>query len=104
MAWLLPLAALVSLVGMVVLGRWPRSAGGFLTMLPMTGLGGVHDLWTTWQILRARASLMDALPLTVMPPAVMTLWAAAVLVQFRIAFAAAARRRRGAVGAATLIT
>jgi hypothetical protein len=95
LAWLLPLAAVVSMAGVVALDRWPRSGGQIPTMLPMTGLGGIHDLWTTGQILRARASLLDSMPLTVLPAAVMTVWAVAVLVQFRVAFAAAVRSRQG---------
>lgn len=90
-SWLLPPAVLVSMSGIVVLGRWPRSAVGVLTMLPMPGVGGVNDIWILGQILRARASLLDPLPLTVAPAAVLTVAAVAVLVQFRFAFAAAVR-------------
>jgi hypothetical protein len=93
--WLLPPAVLLSLAGIVTLGRWPRDVAELLTMLPMVGLGGVRDLATTWQLLAARVRLLDAMPLTVIPAAVMTLFALAVLVQFRLAFAAAVRARRG---------
>ena len=93
-AWLLPPAGLVSMVGMVVLDRWPQSAGQVLTTLPMVGLGGVRDLATIGQLLRARVQLFDLLPLTIAPSAVMTVWALAVLVQFRLAFASAARAAR----------
>jgi hypothetical protein len=93
--WLLPPAVLVSLVGIVTLYRWPRSTSQVLTTLPMVGFGGVRDLATAFQILRARATLLDPLPITVLPAAALTLFALAVLVQFRIAFAAAARARRG---------
>lgn len=88
---LLPLAVVVSMVGTVVLDRWPRSAGQLLTTLPMVGLGGVRDIVTITQIVRSRAHLLEQLPLTVAPSAILTLWALAVLVQFRIAFRAAAR-------------
>ena len=92
--WLLPPAVLVSMVGMVAMERWPRDSSDRLTALPMVGLGAVHDLGTSYQILRARVTLLDPLPLTVLPAAVMTVFALAVLAQFRIAFAAAARARK----------
>jgi hypothetical protein len=91
--WLLPPAVLVSMVGLAALGRW-RDASDRLTALPMVGFGAVHDLGTSYHLLVARVSLWDPLPLTVLPAAVMTLFALAVLVQFRIAFAAAARARK----------
>jgi len=95
LAWLLPPAVLMNMVGVVVLDRWPRTGGEILAKMPMTGLGGTHDLSITWQILHARVSLLDSTPLTVLPAAVMTVWAVAVLLQFRIAFAAAVRSRQG---------
>jgi hypothetical protein len=95
MCWLLPPAVLVSISGIVVLDRLPGSQSGLLTTLPMVGLGGIHDVWTFAGILRARGTLIDPLPLTVGPAAVMTLWAVAVLVQFRFAFAAAVREAGG---------
>jgi hypothetical protein len=98
LCWLLPASMLVSMGGVVWLDRWPQSIGQVLTTLPMIGLGGVRDIGTLAQILRARAQLIDPLPLTVAPAAVMTLWAFAVLVQFRLAFAAAARRARAGNG------
>lgn len=87
----LPPALLASIVGIAWLDRWPRDATRLLTMLPMTGLGGVGDLMTTAHILRARTTLFDPLPLTLAPAAVMTVFALGVLLQSRIAFAAAAR-------------
>jgi hypothetical protein len=92
--WVLPPAVLVSMVGVVALGRWPRDASAVLTTLPTVGLGGARDLATGYHVLVARASLLDPLPLTVLPAAVMTVFALAVLVQFRLAFAAAARSRK----------
>jgi hypothetical protein len=82
------------MAGVVVLGRWPQSAGGILTTLPMVGFGGVRDLGTFTQVLRAGASVLDPLPLTVAPAAVMTVAAVAVLIQFRFAFATAAKAAR----------
>ena len=96
MCWLLPPAVLAAMVGLVALQRWPQSSGGALTMFPLVGLGAVRDVHTFSEILLARVSLLDPLPLTVGPAAVMTFWALAVLVQFRIAFAAAARAARAA--------
>jgi len=92
--WLLPPAVLLSMGGIVWFSRWPRSETSVLTMLPMTGLGAVRDIATTWDVLKAGVSLADALPLTVLPAAVMSVWTVAVLVQFRLAFAAAAKAQQ----------
>ena len=97
MCWLLPAAVLTSMAGMVALNRPPQSAGQALTAFPLVGVGAVRDVYTLTQFLGARASLLDPLPLTVGPAAVMSIWAVAVLVQFRLAFAAAARAAREAL-------
>jgi hypothetical protein len=99
-SWLLPPAVLVSMVSLFVLDRQPRSVGQALTMLPMVGLGGIYDTAFLYQIVVARAQLLHPLPLSIAPATVMTAWAVAVLVQFRVAFAAAVRAARGGSAAA----
>ena len=98
----LPRAMAVSMTGNVVHDRWPPGVGQFLTMLPMPGLAGVHDFWMLLQIVRADADLIHPLPLTIAPAVLLTAFAVAVLVQFRVAFAAAARASRGGRGPSVL--
>lgn len=93
-SWLLPVAMLASMSSMVVFDRWPRGASHVLTILPMVGLGGVNDAWFLSQVVRARADLLDPLPLSVAPATILTAWAVAVLIQFRLEFAQAARAAR----------
>jgi hypothetical protein len=85
-------------------GRGPQSGTEFLLRIPLVGLGSVGDAWGFFQIFRARLGLLDWLPLSTAPSAVMVLCAAAVLVQFRIAFAAAVREAGGRAPRAPLAT
>jgi hypothetical protein len=59
------------------------------------GVGSVGDAWSFVQVFRGRLGLWDWLPLSTAPSALMMLLAVAVLVQFRIAFAAAVREAGG---------
>jgi hypothetical protein len=74
--------------------------GQVFTAMPMVGLGGVRDASLLYHILLARTDILDPLALSIAPATLMTAWAVAVLVQFRLAFAAAARASRGGSSAA----
>jgi hypothetical protein len=82
-------------IGRFATGRDPQSATDFLLRVPLVGLGSVGDAWSFSQIFTARLGLWDWLPLSTAPSAIMLLCAVAVLVQFRIAFAAAVREAGG---------
>jgi hypothetical protein len=91
---LLPPVTLLPLVRMFS-GRGPQSQVEFLMRAPLVGVGSVGDAWTFFQILRGRYGLYDWLPFSTAPSAVLIVWAVAVLVQFRFAFAAAVRAAGG---------
>jgi hypothetical protein len=101
LSWLLPPAMLGSMVSLFVLGRGPQSVGQAFTMLPMVGLGGIggtRDAATLYHIVIAGTEIIDPLPLSIAPAILMTTWTVAVLVQFRLAFAAAVRTARQGQG------
>jgi hypothetical protein len=89
LSYLMPPAMLVSIARVMMYGRGPQSATEALLLLPMTALPGVGDAWTFATIVSARVQLLHILPLTAGMSAVLLLAAMAVLVQFRLAFAAA---------------
>ena len=76
-------------------GRGPQSMTDLLLHAPLVGLGSVGDASTFLQILGGRLGLWDWLPVSTAPAAVLLLFAGAVLVQFRLAFAAAVREAGG---------
>jgi hypothetical protein len=94
---LLPLAMVVATARVLFQGRGPQSAADFMLRVPLVGVGSVGDAWMFFQIARAFV-LLDWVPFATGASAVTMLWAVAVLVQFRIAFAAAVREAGGRSG------
>ena len=91
---LMPLAALLA-AARLLSGVGPRSGVEFLLRAPMVGLGSVGDALAFFEVLRGGYGLLDWLPVSTAPSAVLLLAAVAVLAQFRIAFAAAVRQAGG---------
>ena len=76
-------------------GRGPQSTTDMLLHVPLVGVGSVGEAWTFVQIFRGRLGLGGWLPVSTGVSALVMLWALAVLIQFRIAFAAAVREAGG---------
>ena len=92
---LLVLPVLLVPCARLFMGRDPQSMTDLLLRVPLVGVGSVGDAWTFAGIFRARLGLWDWLPLATGVSALVMLWAVALLVQFRIAFAAAVREAGG---------
>ena len=90
MQLLLPIAVMLALVRAATTNG-PPSVTQLLLRVPLVGLGSVGDAWLFFQIFRNRLGLWDWLPLSTAPAAILLPCAAAVLIQFRFAFARAVR-------------
>jgi hypothetical protein len=91
---LLTPVALLACIRLFV-GHSVQTMTDLLLHAPLVGLGSVGDAWTFQQIFRNRLGVWDWLPLSTAPSLILLLWAVAVLVQFRIAFATAVREAGG---------
>lgn len=90
--WLLPPAMVLPVLRLFYVRGGPQSFSEILVCVPVTGAGCVYDFAFVGLLLAQGMRLPSRwYGLSAFPSALLLVWAVAVLVQFRLAFAAAVR-------------